>query len=858
MHTKISDIFRNWRCLLLLALIPALTHCTRIDGAVELNNGSGEPYSFAGAKVEVFDLNPAAVLVGQTKIPKGRGNVDDDGSTIALQVITAAIEDDALYDVEIRCAATNTTDACEVESPLHMVLSGAQLMDSGWKATVLTEIGFQNIAYSVATQYSTGEITQILDNNANALLLTATANPPAYDDLLAWNTNATDTLKRPELVGHVSESLANGISSGDARMLAQQAVSAVVSTLNLSTDAADIEAIFFKATVGAGYAYVTDDDRQTMIIDIRDPEALTLAGKFNRIGGDLMAASDGFFYSLFRESSPQVRTNFYATDVSNPQQPQSGDAGLTLGGRAYSIVAVGAYAYVGTDAGLYIVNASDVTAPILRATLNVPTLALAVAGNHAYIGNADGIHIVDISNPSAPVVVGNLATAGNATHISLIGEYAYVTVPGATAEDPVQLQVVDISDPTAPTDATQLTLAQGTSGITQVGTRAYADTLEVTQIIDISNAAAPILIATRPQDFVGGIRVNDFAFLTVNNQTVALLDTSISSQPVVQSAMLAVQDSTNNFAAAGRYAFVPNGGLDFGFKVFDLIDPLAPALLTNFNDAHFFGSMALSGNYALLIDVEYGAVRVADISNPAEPSVLDNIVLLDDGEEDLAGVRKLVLSGNRLFVPWGHDADDYYGDGIGRGEWGCTNPDARGGVGGLFAVDASAPATPTLTSHICMPEEGVAVTVNGNYAYVAVQGRLLQAVDFSNPAQPTLAGSLALAAPATSIATAGGYIWVTEGYHGIEVFDISNPAAPTLLTHIAAPGDTQSIDVRGNFAYVAAGVGGVHIFDISNPAAPQLAGNVSTDLAARTTFVAAEYLYAATGVSLEIFKMLPD
>jgi len=56
----IQSMARHWRPLLMLALIPALQNCSRIDGSVELNNGNGEPYSFEGAKVEIFDLHRAS------------------------------------------------------------------------------------------------------------------------------------------------------------------------------------------------------------------------------------------------------------------------------------------------------------------------------------------------------------------------------------------------------------------------------------------------------------------------------------------------------------------------------------------------------------------------------------------------------------------------------------------------------------------------------------------------------------------------------------------------------------------------------------------------------------------------------
>lgn len=852
------NIIRGWRTVLVLAMVPALVNCTRIDGSVELNSISGEPYSFEGAKVEAFDLNPAAALSGGTtaitKMPKGLGGVETDDGAITLQVITATIDDDALYDVEIRCPANNATDACNVESPLHIVLNGAQLKAGGWTATALTEIAFQNIAYYAVAAYSADQIAQLLDNNANALLLALPAGAQkTYDDLLAWNATNTDAIKRVGLVNTISESLATGIPDSDLKVLAQQAVSAELSSFNRAAYPA-INGWIVHAQIYEGYAYFLGEDMPVTIVDIRDPNMIAPIGTVEGHIHSVPAVSGDFLYAM-GSAEWAFDEVLYIVDISDRQHPQT--TGLLELPYSPTLAASGRYVYAGTGDAINIIDTTDPTTPTVVGTLSIPNNALLVSGDRMYVTNATEISIVDISTPSTPLVVGSLSTPRPASNITTIGDYVYLTIPGAAPNDPVQLQIADISNPAAPTVTTELTLATGTRGLTVIGTRAYADTSATTQILDISNAAAPVLADSFPS-VSSGIRLNDSAFFTYSGDIVSIIDSSVALQPVVQSASVPITNAVPSLvAAAGRYAYMPNrSDLDVGFQIYDLIDPLAPELITTFADGHFFSWIVLDSDYAFLIDAEFGAVETADISNPAEPFLLHNNIRLEDNQEDMYGIRKLFLSGNTLFVPWGHEAFDH-GNGIGVGERGCTNTNVNGGVGGLFAIDASELQTLEIASHICMPEEARAVAASGNYAYVGVADKTLRVVDFTDTTEPALISSVNLFAPANSIALVGGYLWVTEGDSGIEIFNISTPAAPVLLTHIAVPGDTTSIEIEDNHVYVAAGLSGVHIFDIGNPMLPRLVGNVSTDLAALSAFVEGDYLYAATSVGLEIFKAFP-
>jgi len=469
MVTQATRFFCDWRALLLLATIPALTNCSRIDGAVELNNSSGEPYSFEGAKVEVFDLNQSAVLAGlfpalftvENKIPKGLGSTTANGA-IAAQVITATIDDEALYDVEIRCPAGNTADTCNVESPLHVVLSGAQLKTGDWKATALTEATFQNIGYYAAASYSVAEITQMLDTYTGILLTAVPGSTKTYADLLTWNPTLTDTVRRPHLLASASESLAAGISNNDIKLLARQWISPTVASVDLT---AEPTSTIYGIRIIDNYAYVSGYGFGFRVIDIHDPEQPIEVGQTQDVWSTRpIIISDTVAY--LQGENAQHEAGVQIVDISDPTKPTvTGQFSVTGTLQGVS----GNYAYVTTLAGLQIINISNPQQPVLTGQITIANAGnLMLAGNYVYLIADEVLHIVDISNPAAPTAVSSLpisnawsdSFADVNARIEVAATHAYVTtydfftgLPGLT--------VVDISNAVAPTQTAQLTLPSG-------------------------------------------------------------------------------------------------------------------------------------------------------------------------------------------------------------------------------------------------------------------------------------------------------------------------------------------------------------------------------------------------------------
>lgn len=871
MQTLAIKLICHWQTLLIVAMIPALTNCSKIEGSAELRNGSGEPYSFEGAKVEVFDLNPAAVLPGQTtginKIPKGLGNIASADGVISLQVITAAIEDDALYDIEIQCPVNNTTDTCNVESTLHIVVSGAQLMAGGWKATALSDIVFHNVAYYAAVEYSVAEIAQMLDNYASALLVGAP--PPAaaktYGDLLTWNPSQTALVKRPNGLETISAALAEGVDSNDIKLKARQLVGPYVSALAITNPNSPWYYSLEYIAATNGFAYIATWAGELKIVDVRNQEQPVLASTY--LATDPAApgpvgpiAAAGNFVYLWEGSFDD--DELHVIDVSDPVNPQRVGGMTFTGGSARQLVVSGNFVYVAKGGSLEVVDVSNPSAPVLAGSVPFGAERVAVQGTTAYIAGLETLRVVDLGNPAAPVVLGSVPE-GSTLGITAAGNHVYsLGLEGPPPRARV-LNVIDVSNPAAPVQVHELAIEA--DSLTLSGSSLYLPHEGDILIFDISNPVAPVrtgILGSSGYAAKIAAAENDFIYMANSDLTFSVVDATIATQSVVQSATLAItpRGASQHMSAAGNYAI-----LSRTFSLFDLSNPLAPALLTNFQPGWAIpASTAIDGDYVFIGDENRGSLQIANISDPAAPYMLDNIVYLHDQAEPeiLNGIGPIVLSADYVYVPWGHEyitsgdenappPDDFYG------EWGCVAPDADSGLGGLFAINVSSPEASFIAGHICMPEEADAVAVNGRYAYVVVADGSLQVVDFNDPAQPALVGSVALSAIANAVAVRGNYVWVSEGASGFEIVNVSNPAAPVVVTGSDTPGHASSVSFDDGYAYMADGASGILMFDITTPALPQLVASASTISDASALFSLNNYLFTGTGYGIEVFRLLP-
>ena len=182
------------------------------------------------------------------------------------------------------------------------------------------------------------------------------------------------------------------------------------------------------------------------------------------------------------------------TDRSNPAVV----AGLDTAGTSIDIRLFGNAAYIADGAsGLHIIDITDPLNPQTLGVIDTSGIAqdLQVQSNYAYIADGDnGLSIIDVANPLAAQVVGTVSGMGVARGVDVLGDKV-VLVAGTS------LFVIDVSDRSRPT-------VQGSVNIGAVkdvvigGNYAYVAAYSSGyRVVDISNPAAPVVLATG-NDFV--------------------------------------------------------------------------------------------------------------------------------------------------------------------------------------------------------------------------------------------------------------------------------------------------------------------------------------------------------------------
>lgn len=270
-------------------------------------------------------------------------------------------------------------------------------------------------------------------------------------------------------------------------------------------------------------------------------------------------------------------------------------------------------------------------------------------------------------------------------------------------------------------------------------------------------------------------------------------------------------------AVSGNYAYMTMEG---GLVVFDVSNPRNPTIIARYLIGDSATEISISGSMLYMASWVSG-LYILDISNPASPTLL--------GRFNPPGLF-------RWYPPY------YFKAGTGLYVLGTTAY-MSAGTGGLYIIDVSNPASPTLLgSYNAYPGSAEGVYVLGGTAYLTIRSLYpyyinapeswtgLLVIDVSNPATPILLGSYSMPENAIKVQVSGTIAYVTEqgkrsdGWNGLTIIDVSNSASPQLLGNFNM-GTAQGIYISGKTAYVAGGSGGLMIIDVSNPASPKLLGS---------------------------------
>lgn len=805
-----------------------------IEGSASLAVGK----NLNGSKVTIGEIDITQTTVSGGKINQTEISVPDVNAagSISFKLEPEKLEDAKLYQVSLSCGEST----CQLKRELRAVISGSRLKQGGWNINPLTEAAAQRLAYYLEAAYTESELQAELSASAQVLLKGDVdgSGEIAYEDLLRWDAtlpNSGLVLKRPVGVSNLVDQLSSS-SDANAYTLKVHALASVnVSALDTSGSAGGISIV-------GRYAYIADGEAGLQVVDLQTIETPTIVGQ------------------------------------------------LDTPGQAVDVEISGNYAFV-LDAGtaLHVVNISNPEHPTLETSLSTVATVLALSDGHIFVaGRTDPgwtLWKYDIRTPTLPqpdaTYVSDSFTSGLRQIIMQDGKVYVHGSPGA-------LWVLDAQSDTI----SLISFVRRTENVNYVdvdGRYVYIATyyesgsdlrvLELQATVE-GNILAAVASIKLPAISRGIEISNGFAYIVDDTSNVQVVNVQDPTDPVLVGSIKTVS-SANAISVSEGYAFV--SAEEQGIDIFDIDAPNSPIVVSKFPT--LAGSLALDvrSGYAYIIDgrMRGQCLRVLNIEYPVQ--AVEVGVHCDSFYTGHSPVLRLDPAGAQMVV----SRDDYVLD-VERFDLASPRLPERNGffntfevndmtvtndriymtrnevdrdAGGFFNVFDLGAAMPEIggaTSIGQLPTGGSpkALSIAGNFAYIANHSLGLQVIDIASETEPELVSSLADAGNAIDLVVFDNYAYIVDEGGSFHVADISAPRAPLLVNSIQGLDDISSVVVSNDYAYLSQG-SNVIVVDIANPASPRLFGVTRTQGSISDIVVDTSYIYAATGYGLEILRALP-
>jgi len=742
-----------------------------------------------------------------------------DDESIYLIKISGGKDIDADHDGAIDHSPTDNLGT------LHMVATGAQLKACDFKANILTDIVYHKVSYLLLTQSPAATILEEIGLYARRLLKNDVDGNGWIngDDLLKWDpVMDRDKVTREWSFFENCIAAIHGNTSYLTELLAL--FRNVAGTVEMPYNTGGI-------AVSGNYAFVMAGESGLQVVDISNPADATIvnATDTQKCCAGAFAVSENFAYASDGGSVLQV------IDVSNPAIPDIVGAVDTLS-FVQDVTVSGNYAYVvatntgseGSDA-LQVIDVSDPAKPAIVGCVDTPgkSRAIAVSGDYVYYVKNDftsSFIVIDVSNPANPTLVGSLDTPSfYVSAVAVSGNYAYV------ANEDSGLLVIDIHDPAKPAIVSEAKTCDLARSVALSGDYAYvAGTCYGIQVVDVSDPENPTIIGAIHTPFdARRIAVSgDYAYTVSGDFSLQITDVSHLDNPALVGAFDKWESSFLSVAVSGNYAYMaedeeyPNvEGPHSDVKVVDVGNPANPVLVGSIDMPDSWAvAVSVSGNYAY-VAYDHTGFFVIDVSDPANP--------IQMGAAQLPyNVNGMAVSGNYAYVVDGTRTSRY-----------------GGGIYALHVIDVSNPSDPVLAGTLAMPESwAMAVSVTGNFAYVADFIHGVRVVDISNPANPAIIGAVDLQT-AWNLKVINNYLYVTGmGIHGVKIIDVEDPTNPAIVGAVDIPGSSiTALAVSGDLVFASNNFGLTIVIDVSDPMNPAIVSTIES--AGYASVVSDGYVY---------------
>lgn len=524
----------------------------------------------------------------------------------------------------------------------------------------------------------------------------------------------------------------------------------------------------------------------------------------------------------------------------------AGKLSLNGEGRAYSIQKNGNFVYLTTRSeGIYVINVTDPTLPVLVTVLATPGDASysALTGNRYYVTTSSHFIIYDVSDATSPVELSSYESSSPLQHLQVVANTAYIAAYNEG------LLILDLADERTPGLTSTTDLDFNATAIDVTGNEVILGGDSSLAIVNTSDKSAPSITTNHsladigiPEfSIVSFSRENDFLYLAASTGGVAIIDVSHSSELIVVETIVTPPTSALELFIIDRSLIVadgPNGVLVLdifattdsdGDEIQDGSD-IFPTDPNEWEDADGDGI----GDNSDLDDDNDGVPDNNDDfpNNPLESSdsdgdnVGDNSDLYpndplewEDGDTDgiadnsdlnqavqissvttidtLGQARGVIKDGDTVFVADGTAGVQIYqiqADGtlvkVGEFELGLD-----------LGEDVSARSLQKI----------------GNILYVAYRSQGLYVLDVTNLSDPQVITTRETLDRSTFVTVFGDRLYLSDR-DWLQIFDISNPENPIFLGSAEAPEEYHRLVAENNILYIAGYYAGLVILDMEDPA----------------------------------------
>jgi len=580
----------------------------------------------------------------------------------------------------------------------------------------------------------------------------------------------------------------------------------------------------------------------------------------------------------------------HVLDLSEPGEPalqttfQAGDK-WDGSGAGYDLLVDGNVAYVGTTAGLTVLDISDSDVPEVIATEEgTPLNRLARFSNYLVGDGWAGLVIFDVTTPSTPVVVGKYDIAGGG--LVMEGSRAYLVTPDeivhildlsavgaptllgwyegaqwmlgsiAVHKDTLYvveavkpdsepgppaafLRAIDVSDPSAPKELDSAPLPyHWTHSLWVADETLYVNTDDGLHRFDITEASTLLSLGPALVGCDGRVTSTQSHLQLACGGQVRMAELPL--EPPWGTLPVGIWTGTYDLAVWGDHAYIATGQ---GVEVVDVSKPEVPAqtaLFTGFNG--FTTSVLVHDDY--LVVGEHPKIRVRSLAaDPASPPIVATVDATAGPSSYLETARDALL---------------------------FTTAQKELGI-----VDFTDPTNPGPVAWVPLPQEGSgsndtiarALATENTLAYVGSVTGDITIIDVSNAADPAIAEIVPAASDGRilDIKLTDNRMYV-RSLSALDIYDRTTPDAPVFLGAYTelGPGATPDLGwkkdrfaVKGDLVFVTdrSADSNLKVLDVSNPA---LITTVFTDAfpnGPRTATIAGEWIYITTGEQLTIRKL---